>query len=51
MATLRIKYVRWLQKYIGVHIYGDCGTHKCGKVYLESVHIYVNLEIMHICKS
>ena len=33
MASLtRMKYVRWLQKYIGVHIYGDCGTHKCGKV-------------------
>ena len=34
MAALRMKYVRWLQKYIGVHIYGDCGTHKCGKVNL-----------------
>ena len=35
MAAFRMKYVRWLQKYIGVHIYGDCGTYKCGKVYLD----------------
>ena len=25
---IRMKYVRWLQKYIGVHIYGDCGNYK-----------------------
>ena len=32
ISNIRMKYVRWLQKYIGVHIYGECGTHKCGKV-------------------
>ena len=26
----RMKYVRLLQKYIGVDIYGECGDHKCG---------------------
>ena len=48
LINQRMKYVRWLQKYIGVHIYGDCGDYKCGKVYLEiymwqgiSLNIYV----------
>ena len=48
MAALRMKYVRWLQKYIGVHIYGDCGTHKCGKVNLEIVHISRTITNLHL---
>ena len=27
----RMKYVRRLQRHIGVHIYGECGNLKCGK--------------------
>ena len=38
-----MKYVRWLQKFIGVHIYGECGNYKCGKVF------NVQLEIMLPC--
>ena len=42
---IRMKYVRWLQKFIGVHIYGDCGNYKCGKVF------NVQLEIMLSCRT
>ena len=42
---IRMKYVRWLQKFIGVHIYGDCGNYKCGKVF------NVQLEIMLSCRA
>ena len=26
-----MKYVRWLQQFIGVDIYGSCGSRECGE--------------------